>query len=1663
MIEENIIEWLELGDSIQKIDIFNGKKSIFFYKINFLINQSSIFSQYIYFLIIFFYFAQIWELNIFKVDVEGDGLLEIIKYLEKIFLLRELITDFKTYLILLIISILCVIITILLSIINIILYNKKKKIQFLIFINSLMNTLNVYYLNGPCLEIVFSSILCYENSQVVLCSFKNISKLIILILCIIYGIFLIFCIDTASVYINSIGSINDLNITSKINNNFTTIIVIIKIFFFLFHFIIQFFLKDIHYWIIYVYQILFILAGICISIYSYKELFYYNLFINNSFHFGWYFTTWFSICIFIKYLLKIKDITLFVIFGLIIITLGFYSNDKFRAFQLITEFNIFEANNLKSIEVYNAILLNLLYKNDQKSKVLIEGVIKRFEEYLSSNPELYEQYHKLLNDKHLKRKFALDNELTILSIISIIYSYNIEKSRDSTDITLNMCYFLINKFKNPVYAIWLCTKIKTCNIIQSYYKYVLMMHIKNYLIELLNKKMNKISIKHVQISSVILYSQYVELFKVKIYDATCSQIEYFDILKNNLTNEKTTENFLKTGEDILSLREDILKIWEKIILLNPFSNESEKDYMLYLETILQDDILIKTEEKRYNTLKAEKLPERNSTYYSLYKQELSTVLLADGYTYNGKIVYATPNFPLLFMFTGKEILNNFIDDLLPDVIQRFHKYLIEDAIKYSNLGYIFKKHRNVLLKGKNGLIFNVYLYVKPVPNLTFGLLYFINLQKIQEHNFILILDENLFINGFTGINQTSSNFIINNNNYGLSYNINGHHIGTIIPEILLHINYDNKLNSFYITKKNIDLKGNLYPIHNLKEFDEKIFKILQLIKNRNIAELDKDKKLSSFDEYEDLIKDINNLHIRSYSIFYRIEAHNFVGGKYKYYRVYIINDLLYGNDNSLSINSNNANLTMEENNNLREYQNNGKIKDLYKGNNYTIRGNESFEHNSGNKLIRLKTEKKKTHILNKDEIDNINQEINKTTRKEINLIEGNNNQKNQNVIESSNNNKKRKEIYFSKISNPSSIITHSSTESAEFNKLKNEIINKNDSFYVKLMKFLSYIFIIINIALIIYDFFCSKKVINIMVEYLRQNLYFIHTKICTAVIYNSALSLRFIKYKIIEGASCGIQNCQNVFPNQIKNCIKEIRIQKYNATYFYQDFQNILGRTTQLDLFVYQSDYKDYLNLDSDTFLNLIISQAMKVLTNLSNYMDENGDVENREIIDVYLRNLLENTKKYFYSNYTELTGNEKDYLCHKISFNSPYRLIASVILAIIIMFIFFYYIYLTKNIEIFFLDKLINFTSASFDEYLKNLEELKKKFKDDVNDEEDKNMEELDLKEEDIEEKNDDVSKKTNKKEVIYNNVNSPKKKKNKQNEIQKQKLKKKKIMSKYFYKLNLIFAIKMGLILIMSTIYFILSLVITNNMKKNYLELDSVVEQINLVYFNSFKIFINFKEQIEKYFNTNNKSVINIPKDSEIERPKFGNVFLYITGSDKFSEEGLTLLHNLYNDDTCKIIENNETYSECQNIFSSILKKGMEQAVIQISIIITSCVDELNSLKKNIDLKELYNYDNGYTYPKYEKFMAEYMLKSFLKTQDIFEIFRNDEKAYIFNIEKKIFIVFFIICLFLLIFLIYFIYAYKRVINSFFNFIGIMPSKFITDDENLYKTILKLEQNFY
>ena len=263
-------------------------------------------------------------------------------------------------------------------------------------------------------------------------------------------------------------------------------------------------------------------------------------------------------------------------------------------------------------------------------------------------------------------------------------------------------------------------------------------------------------------------------------------------------------------------------------------------------------------------------------------------------------------------------------------------------------------------------------------------------------------------------------------------------------------------------------------------------------------------------------------------------------------------------------------------------------------------------------------------------------------------------------------------------------------------------------------------------------------------------------------------------------------------------------------------------------------------------------------------------------------------------------------------------------------------------------------------------------------------------------------------------------------------------------------------------SIIYFLISKLMFEKMKKNYKEFDSTIEKINQVYFESFQTFLIFKEQVEIFHRTKDKSNLIIPKDTEINLPTIGNSLMYLTRSTKYSSESLEIFDKLYNNDACEVLaQNDNEYNYCQNIFSSILTKGLGQAIVQMDIIITNVIDELNTLKNNNNLEKIYTLNSSFF--NYEMFIGYYMLESFLLTQTFFDTFRKDEK-YSIDMKNYIFLVIFVIIfIFLMICLFWFTYTYKKIENSFLNFIGILPSKFIADDKDFYKAIFRLSKYFY
>ena len=1652
MIEKRIIEWLDLGDSVQKLDIYERPKLLIFFKFYYLLLKHGINSEVTEIIFIIIFFLQIISLSTFNIDPDKDLILELFKYIEYIIIPNRIISNKKTFTICSsIIWGLTSIHIFLLILIYVLLY-KKIIIKALFFIISILNYIFYYYLIGPTIYLALSGTLCNNKMHTILnieC-YTNSWHLSFTILNFIFAFYSLIMVELLSLYHNQIGTIHGADIKTRVNCDYDTYSSNAKLIVYIIVYFYRMYAKASNLFK-YIYQVYIFLSCFFLSIYTIKKVFYYNKKINSIIHFAWLFVTWFALCILLKICFKINDTTLLLLIGWILIIIVFFNQNVYSYYKIISQLDLSSEQSLVSIEKFNTELINMFNIKRKNEKMLLLGIIKKYEEYINSNPELKDVYDKLKNDSYMKKKFGEVNELSMFCIVYTIYTYYLEKSEIKNDICLQMCYFLVNKLNNPTFAIFLLFKLKTSNHSQLYHKYILMEEIKEYLINQLLKNIVQNSINHVQIGSVILYYQYMELFKIKIYDGTSNQIEYFDILRNSVTSGKLTENFLKIGEKILTLKKEIVRLHEKIIELNPFSNESENDYMLYLKTILQDDTMAKNEEKKFNLLKSSKFAEKNNVYHSMFKNDINSVLLIDGYSANGKILYATPNFPFLYKFNGKEIINTQIEELLPNVVQPFHKDLIENSLRYSNITHIYHNSVDIFLKGKNNSLYYLNIYVKPVPNLTYGLIYFVLLTKNLDHEFIITLDKEFKIDGFTEMNQGNS-FTLNNNqnnNYYLSSSSINHHVGIIIPEILLQICY--KDNCYYISKNNINIKGNLYSVSNLKEIEQKLNPLLDIIKKKGFLNIDEEteegKKI--LNEYNEFKRFLNIKQTRCFSIFFKVITKKFLNGKYRYHRLYITNDPL----------SLNENFFMEQTMNLTETE--------------EIIG-EKKEHD---KLIEpgiIKNEKidKNINLASK----NYNKEVKKSIKLKIPVNKQIKNEKCidekedlQNNIIDENIAEKEKNLNTNELTKTNTIREQINVDSAGFNKLKNGIINKKDSIQIIFMKYVSFIFVVIIVVLVFYDYFSSNKLYSNLVQYLKENLYFTHSKIISACIYISSLNIKWVKYGYINEYSC-LHKCTTFYIKILEKCVKNLNNVKDTFYTFDVDFQEIILKRRKLNLYIFNTQKRQDLYLDANDFLNFIISKGIKLIGSNEDYNNFYG-IEN-----INMEHLIHQSYEYFNSDIDGFSGNKKLSKVNKRFQINYYTIIIGTALCIILLGIFSYYIFDFNQLEIYFLDKLINFNSPNFEIYLKILEDLKKKLKNYKNEDEENNVDEMEMemnsKNEADSQKNNSKSKidKKNRKNSIIKDAEDQdfkkmnKKRGNKQSKLQQQRIKKKKVMSFYFYKENILFAIKTSIILICFVSFFIVSFLVYKAYLKKYLEFDTTINEVENLYFESYRIFLIFKTQLEKYQVTNNYTT-SLPKAKEMQMPNFGNILNYLSQNSIYSQENKNVLNQLYNGDLCLLLFQNkdsDDYKNCKEFLSSILLKGMEQAIIQMGVMINSVIDELTLIDEELDFNNTIR-GNSTNFKKYEIFIEYYLLLSYLKNEEIFNNFRIDETKHFSNLTMKIIIIYLVVYFFLLILLCYFIFMYKYIYNSLFNFISILSIKFISDDEYLYKKIIDLEKKLY
>ena len=1643
MIEDRILDLLDLGDSVQKLDLYERPKLLKFFHHQYLLIKHGINFETFDMICHIIYFMQLINLSAININEEGDLILGVVKYFEKIILpVKSITSENNLFLIYSIVNYSISSIHFILSLVCLKLLYKKATINMFYFIISFINYIYFYYLIGPIVFIALNGTKCDNNIHEFLGKkcYSDGLHLSTLILNFFFAIYILINVEFFALYNNQIDSLHEIDIQTRTrincdydiyNCNMKIIIFIVS------YFYVKYYINSNIYK--YIYNCFYVISCFILAIYSLKQVYYYNKKINNIIHFGWCFVTWFSLCMVLKEAFTIHDTTIFIVLGWIIITIVLIYFFQYSYYKRVTQINLFADQSLIYVKKFIITLLDLYHSTKKEHQLLLLGVIRKLENYISSNPELNNIYKNLINDSYMKKKYYAMNQIQVLSLIYIIYVFHFEKSDIRNDIILSMCYFLINHIKNPTYAIFLLTKLKSNNHSQLYHEYVLIQDIKLSLMNKLTKKNYGKSLNHIQIGSVILYYHYMDVFKIKIYDAITHQIEYFDILRNNITNGKVTDNFLKTGEEILTLKQDIFQIWKLIVDLNPFCDESENDFMLYLKSILQDEILAKNEEKKFNLLKASKFAEKNSLYYSLFKHDINSVILVDG----NRVLYATPNFPLLYQFNGKDIINSLIDEFMPNMVLNFHKDLMENALKYSNITRVFHKNKDTFLKGKNNLLYYVNFYIKPIPNMTYGLLYIALITKIKDHEFIITLDSNFKIDGFTEMHQGNS-FTINNtqnNSYYLNNNFINRHVGLIIPEILLHLRYKDNM---FTVNNNLDVKGNLYSLGSLRDLEPKLNILLEIIKKKGFLNIDEDtdeggKNLFEYNNYK---KSIIAKHSKSYSIFFKVTTIKFLEGKYRYHRLNIRNDTLSLNENEFL--SPTTYISGSE-----DFENKKRDKHPNKTNTFgTDRGTIKTEENAQNKNENKENKKRiKLKVNFPREIKKITNDKNQNN---LNLntkdkLEKTNDLKNVNTL--------KNQVYF---------------DSAGFNKLKNGIVNKKDSIQIIIMKWVCLLYVIVTIILVIYEHYVTNDLFVDLIQYLKENLYFIHSKIITANIYINSINLKWRKYEYIDENSC-LLNCSHFYMTLLQECIVNLKEGKDSLNRFDIDFQDIILKRRNISVSIFNTNETNILNIDVNDYLNFIISKGIKFSGNFLSYMDYSGNQK------INMENLIRQSYTYFQSGVASYTGQTKMTKVESKFKNDYITIILGIIFCVILLIIFTYFIFQFIQLEIFFLDKLINFNSPNFEAYLKNLEDLKKKLKNYKNEEEEENnLDEMEMegKSQDNSDQNNSknqnksknkkknaIKEEDEKKKAINNNKH---KKGSKQNKIQLQRMRKKKVMSYFFYKENIFFAVKVSFILICFVSYFIVSYIVYKACYENYIDFDQTTNDVEELYYQSFKTFLEFKSQLAD-FQTDNNYVIILPDGKDLQIPNFGNSLNELSPNSIYSEKNKNILNQLYKGDMCSLLFNSTTeYDYCKAFLSSILLKGMEQAIIQMGVLINSVIDEISLVKDNNTFTQLV-YENKSNFKKYELFVEYYLLKAYLQNEKIFNGFRQDHKDYYLKLSLYIIIIYFIGYLFLFILLLYFIFKYKYIYTSLFNFCAILSVKTILDDEFFYQKIVELEKKLY
>ncbi len=230
------------------------------------------------------------------------------------------------------------------------------------------------------------------------------------------------------------------------------------------------------------------------------------------------------------------------------------------------------------------------------------------------------------------------------------------------------------------------------------------------------------------------------------------------------------------------------------------------------------------------------------------------------------------------------------------------------------------------------------------------------------------------------------------------------------------------------------------------------------------------------------------------------------------------------------------------------------------------------------------------------------------------------------------------------------------------------------------------------------------------------------------------------------------------------------------------------------------------------------------------------------------------------------------------------------------------------------------------------------------------------------------------------------------------------------------------------------------------------------------------SFCEGIKCILRKENYQMI-IPSNEDLTTPKLGSLLMpLVSDVDESSPETEQKLNKLYNDDACQILVkegDNVAYDYCKLFWSGILVKGMEQGITQLGLSVASVTDELRWINSSrIDNNNRFTdmtYKNDSAFFQFSVFVEFYLFETYLQTYRIFDVLRDVKLENIKNNFNVILYCYLIGSIILVAIAFYFVNDSKYLLNSFLNFVGIFPVKYIMEDNKLYHETLNLENDIF